>query len=1114
MKLSFFIMFVCVCQLFAVNSEAQNAVIKLSSKTLSIGELFNEIEKQTDYLVVYSNSEVDTRQQLTFKKTNAKVSDYLAEVTSEGDLKYELTNNYIILSNSTKAQILQQKGKTITGTISDANGEPIIGVNVVEKGSRANGTITDLDGKYTITVAPNSTLAISYIGYTPQDIAVGNKSVIDIRLQEDTQNLEEVVVVGYGVQKKTTLTGAISQMKTEELQSVPATNMSQLVTGRVAGVTTVQGSGEPGKDQAEIRIRGGKGALIVVDGVIGRDFNSLNPNDIENVTVLKDATATAVYGARAQNGVILVTTKRGRSEKIVLNYSGMVGLQQPNRTFDFLDVKEMSMRSNELNTAWGIPSTWNQAYYDKIGTDPDGTSDQVIHGKNWGNVNPYDQLVKDNTFQQQHSLSLTGGNKQLSYFASMGYLDQDAVYKIGGYGFERYSIRANMDAKFLNDNLKVSVDMFGQFEDGKYPSAGSWGVYFALLEGYHSRPLQFSDGRYTSQGGIDNVQAMLDPNHGYTNEDRKKFNTKVQLEYSIPGVKGLVVKAMGAYDYGNYFEKKWNVFLPLYDYFEDENSNIFRKPDLNEKNKFSTDTNIEAHIQYNNTFGDHEVGGLIVYSQNFYREHEFNAYKKDFVSSALDDLFMGETEGQSNSGKTFESARQGLVGRFTYGFKSRYLLEANFRYDASMNFPKKDRWGLFPSVAAGWRVSEEPFFRKLIPASIISNLKLRASFGITGNDVIIDPTDPSGERKIYFPFLATYAINSNRYIFGEGLTPVKGTSESRIPSYDITWEKTKSFNVGADIGLFDNTLTAEVDAFYYRTTGILLSREGKSATLMGQIYPPENIGIKRRGGVEFALNYRGKINDFKYNVGGTMTYYTSFWEYKDENEGNSMIKDWRDTYRNPSYGKLWGSEGLYQSFDEVMDHPRNPTYSTIEQGWVKYEDRNGDGKINEYDKYKQGRSRNPQLQYGITLGGEWKGFGLKMLFNGATMVDRMLSGQMRAGYYGMPKLKNQQDVWTPDNRDALYPRVSDYRSGSNNENSAFWLINASYLRMKNIELSYDFTHKLIKNKNIGALRVFLSGNNLFTITKVPRTIDPEASDENGTSYPLMRVYSLGLNLTF
>ena len=1100
-------------QTFASLSYSQSVKLSLNMENATVQEVLTMIEQKSEFYFTYNLQQINATRKVTVNFKNETVTEVLDDLFAKEEIHYIINDKHIALYKEDRDTVGQQTSK-ITGVVTDKNGEPIIGANVVEKGT-TNGTITDIEGKYILNNVSGKILVVSYIGYVSQEITVHDGNPTYVKLQEDTQNIEEVVVVGYGIQKKTTLTGAISQMKTEKLKSIPATNMSQLMTGRIAGVTTVQGSGEPGKDQAEIRIRGGKGALIVVDGIIGRDFNSLNPNDIDNVTVLKDATATAVYGARAQNGVILVTTKRGNSEKIQLNYNGMVGLQEPNRKFDFYDLKEMSLRTRELNTAWGVPDTWRQDYYDKIGTDPDGVSDQVIHGANWANENFYDKLIKKLTFQQQHSLSMTGGNKRLSYFSSIGYMNQDAVYKEGGYGFKRYSIRTNMDSKFLDDALKVSLDLFGQFEDGKYPSSGSSAVNeMMMMYGYSSRPLRFSDGRYTSQGGNDNVESMLDPAHGYTKEDRKNFNTKLQIEYQVPWVKGLVVKVLGAYDYENYFEKKWNVFLPLYDYFEDEVYNVKSKPDLKETNKFHMETNLEAHVQYQRAFGDHEVGGLFVFSRNFYREHEFNAYKKDFVSSGLDELFMGETSGQSNTGKTFESARQGLVGRFTYGFKSRYLLEANFRYDASMNFPAKDRWGFFPSVALGWRVSEEPFFQKLISPSIVSNLKIRGSFGITGNDVILDPTDPTGERKLYFPFLATYGIKDNAYIFGEGATAVKGTYESRIPSFDITWEKTKSYNLGVDMGFMNNRLNASIDVFYYRTTGILLSRDGKSATLLGQTYPPENIGIQRRGGLDFSIDYSSQINEFKYNLGATFTYWTSLWEYKDENTGNSSVHDWRETNRKPSYDKLWGAEGLYQSFNEIMDHPRNPTYSTIEEGWVKYEDRNGDGKIDEYDKYYQGRSKNPQIQYGITMGGSWRGFGLNLLFSGAGMVNRMLNANMRVGFYGMPNLKNQQDLWTPDNRDARYPRVSDYRSGNNNETSAFWLINASYLRLKNLEFSYTFTDRLIKNKNISALKIFFSGNNLFTITKVPRTIDPEAKDDNGTTYPLMKVYSLGLNLTF
>lgn len=1094
---------------WAENTYAQSTLISLKLQNEAITKVLEMVEQQTDFTFVYDSKMINIDKKVSVNVEGQSIFDILNQLFKNTDIAYTVINKKIILNK--KMELVKLQEKKITGTIKDETGEPIVGANVIVKGT-TNGTVTNLNGEYNLNVSTGDVLQISYIGYILQEIPVGNSSILNVTLKQDTQKLEEVVVVGYGIQKKTTLTGSISTVKTEELINVPGTNMSQLVTGRVAGVTTVQGSGEPGRDQAEIRIRGGKGALIVVDGIIGRDFNSLNPNDIENVTVLKDATATAVYGARAQNGVILVTTKRGRSEKIELNYNGYVGLQKPGVTFDFLNLKEKSLRNRELNTAWGIPDTWKQEYFDKIGTDPDGLTDKVIKGRNWGNVNPYEMLVKNLTFQQQHSLSMTGGNKRLSYYASLGCLDQDAVYKVGDYGFERYSVRTNMDANFLNETLKVSLDIFGQFEDGKYPSTGNWTIYGRLLGGYNSRPLKFSNGKYTSQSGNDNVWAMLDPDHGYTKEDRKKFNSKLQLEYKAPFLKGLVLKVVGAYDYSNYFEKKWNVFLPLYDFYEDEVYNIFKKPTLGEKNDFNTETNLEAHIQYNRTFGEHEVGALFVYSQNTSKNHWFNANKIDYVSSAIDDLFMGETSGQSNSGKTFESARQGLVGRLTYGFKNRYLLEGNFRYDASMNFPKKDRWGFFPSIAVAWRVTEEPFFKKLVPSRIMSNLKLRASFGITGNDNILDPNDSN--NKIYFPYLATYGISDNRYIFGDGLVPVKGTYESRIPSYAITWEETKSYNGGVDLGFFDNNLTAEFDVFYYRTTGILLSRQGKSSTLLGQTYPPENIGITRRGGVDFAINYNGKVNEFNYAVGTTFTYWTSLWEYKDENDGTLNIPAWRETQRYPTYDRLWGTEGYYQSMDEIMDSPRNPTYSTIEEGWIKYEDRNGDGKIDEYDKYRQGNSRDPQIQVGLNLGADYKGFGLRLLFVGAAKVDRMLTEYMRAGMHGNLGLKEQQDFWTPTNRDAKYPRISDYRSGNNNENSAFWLINASYLRLKNIEFSYDFTHSLIKNKQIGGLRVYFSGNNLVTFTKVPKMIDPEAADESGTSYPLMRVFSFGLNLTF
>lgn len=1102
MKLTNLLLLISAFQTLAAVSWSQTATLSLKIQNAAIKDVLQKIEDQSDYYFLYSSKVIDVERKVNVNMENVNIEKILSGIFMGTTISYKIDGRLIVLQDSqSDLPGLSLQNLTITGSVKNSSGESLPGVTIAVKGA-SKGTVSDSNGNFNLTnVADDATLVLSFVGMRTQEIKIDGRTSIQVVLEEETIGLEEVVAIGYGTQKKSTLTGSVSTVKPEEIKSIPATNMSQLVTGRLAGVITRQPSGNPGKDQAEIRIRGASGALVVVDGIIGRDFNSIDPNDIESLSVLKDASATAVYGARAQNGVILVTTKRGQRKDLELNYNAYVGFQKPTREPDFFDIKEKWIRDRRYSTALGIPDTWNQDYFDKIGTDPDGLTDQVITGRNWGNENYRQQLLKNAAMQTQHNLSVSGGNQRSSFYASFGYFNQEGMFKTSITKYNRYSLRSNFDTWFLDENLKVSFDMFGQYGDGNYPSSGDAEIWERLYDAISTRPLMFSNGKYTSQSGNDNVKAELDPAHGYLREDRRRFNSSLQFDLKIPFIKGLSVKALAAYDYYNNFDKYWNVDLPLYDLYDDTEGNVFSKPELRQTNNSGYSLNFETHVQYLRSFGVHNFSALMVYSQNESNRQWFDAYKKNYITPALDQLFMGENSGQSNTGYEYDEARQGIVGRLTYDYKGKYLLETNFRYDGSMNFPKGDRWGFFPSIAVGYRISEEPFFQSFISSDIVNNLKIRLSYGKIGNDNV----------GVSFPYLATYTL-SDAYVLGSSQTIVKGARENELPSFDITWEETKSFNGGMEAGLFQNKLLMEIDFFYNKTTGILLSRSDQSSTLLGKSFPKENIGIQRRGGFDYKLSYFLKKRNFDLELGHTFSYWSSLWEYMDENTGQLEIPNWRETQASPSYGVIWSADGYYQSYEEVMNSPRNMSYNLLDPGYIKYKDMNGDGKIDSYDKKRLGKPTFPQIQVGLTFRAGYKGFEFSGLFVGATMYNKMLSERLRAGMHGIT-YKEHDNLWTPETPNAKYPRQGEYRTGNNYETSNFWLRDASYLRLKNLEFGYDFRHKLIKSRNIQAFRMYLSGTNLFTITNL-EIIDPELGSDQGSGYPLMQVYSLGLNVIF
>jgi TonB-linked SusC/RagA family outer membrane protein len=981
----------------------------------------------------------------------------------------------------------------IKGTVSDENGRPLPGVNIKVEGTTI-GVISDANGKYSINIPNgNVTLTYSFIGYLNQKVSAKGKTTIDITLVPSVSNLEEVVVIGYGTQKKANLTGSVSAIQTKDIVNIPYTNISQALAGRLPGVFSKQSGGTPGADIADIRIRGGSNALIVVDGIIGRDYNTLDPNDIESVTVLKDAAAAAVYGARASSGVILVTTKRGtRGENMQVTYSGSIGVQNPINLPAKPTLREQMYyhRLAATNEELGDPyPTYTEDVLKKFedGSDYD----------HYAMVDWYKCITKNAPLTQQN-FSLSGGHENMTYFTSIGYENQDGLYEVSKYN--RYNVRTNIDQYIPKINLHIGIDLDLRRNTTLNPSGSNEQIWWYISQLNHEPfPAITTDGRYINTWGL-NPFLETTFERGYRKNVEDRIATKVTIDWDVPHVNGLNLKVLGSYDYIPSFYKSWSKWPRMYMSADDKVGYITAPPSLTESYSRSLMYTLESQISYKRSFGNHNVNGLFVYSQSESTYDYFSAQKGIFTTTNIDQFFIGSNENQVIDGYGQEYGRLGFVGRLQYNYKEKYLIEGNFRYDASQNFPKGQRWGLFPSVSIGWRISEESFFKNVISQNLVNNLKLRLSYGKTGNDM----------NAGSYPFLSLYAL-SGVHLFNGVQQP--DVTEVNLASKSITWETQTSYNAGIDLGMFLNKLNFEFDTYFYRTTGILLAVTNESPTLLGIAFPKSNLGITRRGGYELNVNYTNKIfHDFTLRIGANMSYFVSFWE--NYNESPETLKDpyRRITYSDPHAGNLYTAVGLYQYVQDIYNSPLLSTTSVLRPGDIQYKDINGDGIINSDDEILQGKGNYPQYSFGFSINADYKGFNLDAFFQGAAGMDQSF-GTFGWGILdytlGYPNYRETLgDYWTPQHRNAKLPKIGDERN--NYAASTYWSMDNSYVRLKSLKLSYDFKHSLIKNDRIGSFNIFLSGTNVFTLQKLYKIFDPENTEK---MYPVMKVYSIGVNLT-
>lgn len=1003
--------------------------------------------------------------------------------------------------------------KSVSGIVRDQDGEPLIGAAVFIKDS-GHGVITDLDGKFNLDkVQSGDVLQFSFTGMASCEVTVDEKSFYEVAMKSDMQFLDEIVVVGYGTTTKRKLVGSVSTIDTEKIEQMPFTNVAEALQGQVPGLI-VQGNGGGISSKPSISIRGGETPLFVIDGVVATEleFSVLNPEDIASISFLKDASATAVYGSRAGDGIIQVQTKRGSNEAPVIRYSTNMQVSQPTMLLDRID----SFRYVDMI---------NEAYrYEGIETPFMSPEEVALIGVDYRypNNDYVDLIFKDFAFEQKHNISVSGGSENTKYYVSLGYLDKNGMIRTNVSNMNRVNFRSSLSHNFKKIGLEVNAMMSAYVQNVREPANFEYNPSL-----YYLTPLAIC---YNPDGTLasaeQNPLKEIFEGSGYDKSRNKQLEGQMSLLWSPKWVKGLGIGVMANYVDHDYFNKIWDADAPSYQWDPETGTSSLappkNKPQLTEKSGYGKTLDLEAKISYLKTFGKHTVDALLLYTQTTGHKDFIEVSRKDYESSAIDQIFAGPLAGMSSNGYESESARAGLVMRLKYDFDSRYIVEFSGRYDGTDQFAKGHRWGFFPAISGVWMLSDEPFMAGLRNRHILDMMKIRASYGVTGL---------SGNTR--FGYLQTYVqADLEDYLnIGDALQTGFKPGALVEPSA-LSWYTRTSFNVGFDFGTLDNNLYGSLDYFYYRTTGYLMSPNVSYSGTLGTSLPKVRSNSEhRREGMEFVLHYKKSIGDWFFQIGGNISYYSQLWARLDT-ENISTLKNpyTRETQQRDYFGIAYITDGLYDSPYEVINSPRPLTSVASSVGEINYVDTNGDGKIDSNDMRRTGNSLNPHLSYGIDFSVSFRGFSLSGLFQGAGRRTVNIGDIYRhPEAVSATTLLRVENAWSPENPDGEFPRIfstSGYNGGHEGLPSDFTLRNGSYLRLKNLVFGYDFKHTLMKNCQwISSFKLSLIGTNVFTFSDIFKYIDPEtlmlnrigqgnSRSGSGASYPVNRTFSLGLNIGF
>lgn len=1092
-----FINCILICAIYASDLSAQHiksvkeVIVELKIENQTLLNVLRNIEGRTGFEFSFKKEDIDPNIRISGNFHNSSVADVLMEISRQSDLKFKQINNNIHISkkenNSTHEAPLEIiiQGITITGRVTsseDNSGLP--GVNVLLKGT-SQGTVTDIEGNYSIEVTDmESILVFSSVGFHTQEIVVGNKITIDLVMNPDLMALEEIVVIGYGQQEKINLTGAVGVIASKELKNRPVSSVFEAMQGQVPGLNIVRTSGQPGNQGIQINIRGQSTftenpVLTLVDG-IPASLENINPNDIESISVLKDAASAAIYGSRATGGVILVTTKKGRSGSPQLSYNSTFSMQQPTRWAEKPSAFDYATIHNQASTNDGTALRFSQA-------DLDLYSSPVWSDYDW------DDYLLNNAFQTNQNISISGGSEAYNYYLSIGYLYQDGV--VINTGFSRFNIQLNQDFK-IGKRLSAMVRV-GYAPSAITEPAYSWDQLRFIYATPKTSPYRTDDGKWLlepshTQGG--NSMANLSEDGGQALVKDNRLTGNFTVNYNI--LENL--KLTGTYGITSFtkWDRNYRKILTVYDA---ENPEIIAAKSVSNfldiDNSRSTLQNLNLIANYNTAINDHKIDILAGVTREWYEESNEFVGTRDFLT---DDIYVIDagTSDQSLwniSGTAADNALQSVIARISYSYKGRYMLEGSMRYDGSSRFTEEVRWGFFPSVSAGWVASEENFLKD---NNVLTFFKFRGSWGEVGN-----------QNVGFYPFANRLAQGA--YYFN-GL-PQRTVTTAGAPNPLLTWETKQTINVGFEGNLWDNLLGFTLDIFNERTNDILLQLP--LPTTYGQPEPVQNAGRVDNKGWELELNHRNTVGNFGYGIAFQISNATS--EVVDMGgvspriSGNTITQEGRPM--NEWFG--YQADGFFQSQEEITAHALQSPQNI--PGDIRYVDINDDGVVNSEDRVNLGIA-DPRYPYGVRLNFSFKSFTLTAFGQGVgkhMVITRPWESNTYREYH--------LDYWTPDNPGAQFPapRIGGGPGvGINKEFSSFWLENAAYFRLKYIELGYNLPQALMTRLKINNARVFISGENLLTITNY-LGYDPEVATGYGirqveSRYPLTKLYSIGLNLNF
>jgi len=985
------------------------------------------------------------------------------------------------------------QGRKVTGVVSDEASERLSGVNVVVKGTQV-GAITDADGRFSLNVPQGSeVLVFSFIGFESTEVDVTGKETVEVKLKQSTIWLGEVVTIGYGTVKKVNLTGSVEKIESKKITRQPVVQTSQALVGLSPGLTAIQSSGQPGLDNATLRVRGvgsigaSNDPLVLIDGVSG-NLNNIDPNDIADISVLKDAASAAIYGSRASNGVILVTTKRATKDRMSIQYNNYFGVQSPTghpQVLNALDYLKYSGESQAKIDEWAA----------NMATNPDKYPDT-----DWVNL-----LFSENGFQQYHNLSVNGGTEKVGVLANLSYTDQNG--NIIGYDYTRVSGRVNTDFRF---SKKFDVNLDINFNKSLRTNA-AWSLSEVVRNAYRIPavyPAIYSSGRWADGWAGKNPVAIVNDG-GYDNVNNNYFRGSLKANYTpIPGLKFSV---MYTPEYNDAYNKSFvNIVELVIDPTTGTTRNVPDKNSLSQSNGRSFNETFNTLVSYTKTINKHEFSATAGYEFMKYKWEYFSAYRDNFILPEYQVLNAGSELNDANSGTATHSSLVSYFGRINYFFMNRYLFEANIRRDGSSRFAPDNRISYFPSFSAAWRLGEEEFIKNL---NLFSNLKFRASWGQLGNQQIGSD----------FPYVSSISLGSRNYVFGNSV--YTGATQNVLANENIQWETTETTNFAIDAGFFENRLSFTAEYYVRKTKDILLNLP--IPLVIGLSAPPQNAGNVENKGWEFSSTWQDNIKDFNYNV-------------------NFRISDVKNTVTNLSgispiisgnsitevgspIGLIYGYESVGMFKDAAAIAAAPPQIGTLIPGNIQYKDQltvdtNGDGIpdkadgiINANDRVALGNPF-PRMTYGIDLDAEYKGFDLSVSLQGVGKRDVLLGGDYVWPLFNAGNLQewHVNECWTPENLDAKFPIIKPTSSGSNDiQTSSTWVFDASYLRVRNITFGYTLPSAFLKKVFINKFRIYCSGQNLFTFDKLPEGLDPLAP--NGTQgglYPIVRNFVAGIDVNF